>query len=807
MRIKDLLALAGAGRKLFPVVYAGKKPVEEGWMGCVEQAGPIETFEKFGDKINVGMVVGIPSGVLTIDCDFKHPEAIRFWETHQGSLSVGCVVNTGNGKHCHFKHPHPDKRVVSSIGGICKGIDLLCDTKIDGYRYVLIPNSLHPDGKYYEYADPFAGTLVDELPDMPTELLALINDRSKWVGKQSEGASSLPEGMGISPADWYAENPHVLFSVDPFDDEPILEGNRNNDLAKIAGKLLYMNDSNSNYLLDDLKDDMAEVNTKRCDPPLPSFEIEQLCESIFKTKVRRDEKKKATGGALNQANLDGFKINSAVLSETGILGGSSRVGLAFSSGVLPKPESKPEPRDDINGCAIWVLHQQPFAPDEQGRDHNLVYLEGQFFQRYQHVWVQVSDQSVESVFQSFYIMAKKGQISNMMSFAKNYLYLPMRSMPFWKAGFPTQGYPNDPRKIIPFSNGLFDVEHFVITGDIAGSLKPFTDNLFNTMKLPYDLVPGATCPQWEVFLASIWGSATCERSEFLQEWIGHLMVPDITQHKIAVLHGTPRSGKSTIGRMIQRIIGKENVAAANLHAMANNHGLSPYVGKNAMIFFDAHMGSKGSGEQALELLKSISGGDPVQVNPKFLNPYDIILSARIMIICNEIPRFRDAGNALLARLVPLRFDKTFFGKENHNLEVDLVKELPGIANWALAGIRKYISNGRLSTPTDATRDIIDIKRIMNPVSAFADDCLIFPTADANDFAYVNDMHKAWVMWAEENYVSFVDTKDRFLSKLRAVTPTVVQTRRKGLPAWTGIRFREEAQQRYLLAGATNEVLF
>jgi P4 family phage/plasmid primase-like protien len=484
------------------------------------------------------------------------------------------------------------------------------------------------------------------------------------------------------------------------------------------------------------------------------------------------------------------------------------MGLAFSSGVLPCPDAKPEVRDDINACAVWVLHQKPFAPDQQGSDHNLVYLEGQFFQRYQHVWVQVSDQSVESVFQSFYIMAKKSQISNMMSFAKNYLYLPMRSMPFWKAGFPTQGYPADPRKIIPFGNGLFDVENYIVTGDAAGSLKPFTDNLFNTMKLPYDLVPGATCPKWEQFLASIWGSATSERSEFLQEWIGHLMVPDITQHKIAVLHGVPRSGKSTIGRLIQRIIGKENVAAANLMAMSSNHGLGPFVGKNAMIFFDAHMGSKNTGEQSLELLKSISGGDPVQVNPKFLAPYDITLSARIMIICNEIPRFRDAGNALLARMIPLRFDRTFFGQEDQHLEVELVKELPGIANWALAGIRRYISNGRLSMPNEASRDIIDIKRVMNPVSAFADDCMIFPTADVNDYAFVNDMHRAWIMWAEENYVSFVDTKDRFLSKLRAVTPTVVQTRRKGIPAWTGIKFREESYQKYISnPTSNNEVLF
>ena len=804
MNEQTILALTNQGRKIFPVKYRNKKPAETGWKECINQDPEITSwaFAEYGDEINTGMVVGEHSGVLTIDCDFKHVEAVRFWEEHEATLSKGCVVNTGNGKHCHFKHP--GTKTLSSIGGVSRGVDLLCDTKDDdGARYVLIPDSLHPNGKHYEYADPFGYTLGDDLPDMPQDLIDLLGDRSRWTGR-AEGTTSAPTGMGIKPADWYAENPHVLFSVDPFDDEPILEGNRNNDLARIAGKLLYMNEGNNNYLIEDLRDDMQEVNTTRCDPPLDIIEIDALCDSIYKTKAKRDEKREQQKD-LNQANLDGFKLNSDALSSQGSLSPNKAVGLAFSSGVLPCPENKPEVRDDINGCAIWILHQPPFAPDAQGSDHNLVYLEGQFFQRHSHVWTAVSDQSVESVFQSFYIMAKKSQIANMISFAKNYLYLPMRSMPFWKAGFPTPGYPDDPRKIIPFNNGLFDVENYIKTGDIQGSLKDFTDNLFNTMKLPYDLVVGAKCPRWDSFLASVWGSATSERAECLQEWIGHLMVPDITQHKIAVLHGVPRSGKSTIGRMIQRVIGHDNVAAANLLAMSGSHGLSAYVGKNAMIFFDAHMSGRNSGEQALELLKSISGGDPVQINPKYMAPYDITLSARIMMICNEIPRFRDSGNALLARMIPLRFEKTFFGQEDQNLEATLVGELPGIALWALEGIRRYISNGRLSIATESVQDVQDIKRVMNPVSAFADDCLIFPTADPSDSVYVNDLHRAWISWAEENYVSYVDTKDRFLSKLRAVAPTILQTRKNGNPVWRGIRFREEALEKYIKSSAGHKL--
>lgn len=799
-----IMALASSGRKIFPVKYKAKKPAISGWKDCIDQSHHeiAEAFAPFGDNINAGMVVGIHSGVLTIDTDFKNPEALRFWQEHEAILSLGCVVNSGNGKHSHFKHP--GGTVLSAIGGLDKGVDLLCDTKGDeGARYVLIPGSLHANGKHYEYDDPFGLTLSDELPDVPQELMDLLNDRSRWKGKPSEGLAPTAKGLEVNPAEWYAENPHVLFSVDPFDDEPILEGNRNNDLAKIAGKLLYMNDDNQNYLLEDLKDDMDRINKGRCDPPLDVVEIDAICESIYKTKLRRDQRRE-----LDQSNLDGFKFSADEFMRDGTAAaplGAKQVGMAFSSGVLPCPEVKPESKTDVNSAAIWVLHQEPFAPTAQGCDHNLVYLEGNFYQRFNNVWVAVSDQSVESVFQSFYVTAKKSEVSNMMSFARNYLYLPMKSMPFWKAGFPTPSFPDDPRKLIPFGNGLFNVQDYIKSGQVQSSLLPFTDNLFNTMKLPYELDENAQCPRWIAFLESIWGSSTSERAEALREWIGHLMIPDVTQHKIAVLHGVPRSGKSTIGRMIRRIIGPENAAAANLLALSSNHGLSPYVGKNAMIFFDAHMSSKQAGEQSLEILKTISGGDPVQINRKYHDPYDITLSARITLVCNEMPRFRDAGNALLARLIPFRFEKTFFGHEDKQLESDLVKELPGIALWALEGIRRYISNGKLAMPTEGTQDIQDMKRIMNPVSAFADDCLIFPTANPSEEVYVNDLHRAWISWAEENYVTYVDTKDRFLSKLRAVAPTIVQARKSGAPVWRGIRFRTEALDRYIKPVQSNNL--
>lgn len=778
--------LLDAGRRVFPVKFQDKKPAEFGWKDCDEHA-----FANYDlTQINKGMIVGQRSGVLTIDIDFKHPEAEKFWIDHELELSCGVVVNTGNGKHCHFMHPGP--LTTSSIGGISRGIDLLCDTKdTDGARYVLIPDSLHPNGKRYEYDDPFGATLVDELPPLPQSLLDLVNDRSQWKGKINDGASA-PTVEGMDPVQWYAENPHVLFSVDPFDDEPILEGNRNNDLARIAGKLLYMNESNINYLLEDLKDDMAEINTKRCDPPVDILEIDALCDSIWKTKSKRDavkaKQQPSTGKRLN-----GFKLGVDEEMNTS----ANKPGLAFSSGVLPCPEAKPEIKTEVNQAAIWLAHQQPFAPTGVGADHNLIYLEDTFYQRFNNVWKQVSEQSIESVAQSYFFTATRSQLGNVMNFLKNYLYLPYRDTPFWKAGFPTTGYPSNARKIIPFNNGLFDVENYLKTGQTAQSLQPFTDNLFNTIKLPYSFDHTAQCPTWIAFIKSLWGSDKSDRAVTLQQWMGHMMIPDITMQKICLLHGVPRSGKSTIGKIIQRVIGNENCVATNLQAMSMDHGLAGFVGKTMAVLFDAHLGMRGQGERAIEVLKGISGGDPQHINRKFHDTYSATLNTRIMMICNEMPKLKDAGDALLARLIPIRFDKSFLGQENQSLEYDLTKELPGIANWALEGIRQYIGQGFISMPQEGTVDLLDLKRVLNPVSAFVDDCLIYPATGVNDSESVPDLHRVWISWCEEAYITHVESKDRFLSKLRTMVPCAAQTRKMGMIHWKGVLIREDAKVKYL----------
>lgn len=177
------------GRKIFPLRAGSKVPRRKKWYDCATQSDDemlavmLNAQREDGKPTGIGCCVGAVSEMLTLDVDYKHPEAIDFEEKHRTLLEQGLVVRSGGGRHYHFYHPYGETNpIVSEIGKIERGIDLLCDMNPGvNPRYVVIPPSIHPNGTPYKYEDDFGATLADTLPYMDPALLALVEDRENWT--------------------------------------------------------------------------------------------------------------------------------------------------------------------------------------------------------------------------------------------------------------------------------------------------------------------------------------------------------------------------------------------------------------------------------------------------------------------------------------------------------------------------------------------------------------------------------------------------------------------------------------------------
>jgi putative DNA primase/helicase len=316
--------------------------------------------------------------------------------------------------------------------------------------------------------------------------------------------------------------------------------------------------------------------------------------------------------------------------------------------------------------------------------------------------------------------------------------IPNPTMPCWINGHNGP----DPSDLIPFTNGILHVPAFL--DGSSEFLLESTPDFFTTASLPFAFDATATCPTWFSFLNSSLGDEP-EKSLLIQEWIGYCMTPDTRMDKMMFLRGPTCAGKSKVLNVLKALVGAEQTADTSFADLSGQFGIAPLVGKLICIIADART-PKGAATRGLELLLNISGSDSVQINRKFKDQIESHkLTARVTIASNEFLKVPDHAGALIRRMNIIEFQRSFIGREDFGLEAKLMKEIPGIAIWALEGLRRLRANGVFTVPPSSRSALMDMRTANSPVAAFLIECCEDRTGSE---VTKNEIYDAWVGWCE-----------------------------------------------------------
>jgi hypothetical protein len=132
-----------------------------------------------------------------------------------------------------------------------------------------------------------------------------------------------------------------------------------------------------------------------------------------------------------------------------------------------------------------------------------------------------------------------------------------RETPFWIEGSPNEG--RDPNDIIACRNGLLDLK--------TRELLPHDPLFFNFHCLPFDYDPEAKAPRWNKFVWELWPEKNADDKRarlLLGEIFGLLLTGDVSFQKIFLFIGPPRSGRGTIARILESLLGPEQVVSPTL---------------------------------------------------------------------------------------------------------------------------------------------------------------------------------------------------------------------------------------------------
>jgi len=278
---------------------------------------------------------------------------------------------------------------------------------------------------------------------------------------------------------------------------------------------------------------------------------------------------------------------------------------------------------------------------------------------------------------------------------------------------------NSDPNILNLKNGLLDLRTF--------ELKKHTPKFLSTIQLPVEYDPNARSELWQKVVSE---DLYPEDIPVLQESFGYALYPENVAQKMIILLGSGSNGKSLVLRVLEALIGKDHVANVSPQDLENNRfAVSQLFGKLVNIYPDLPAFAL----QSTGKLKALVSGDTLTIEEKFKKGFSFRNRAKFFFSANVLPKVSDNTHAFYRRIVIINFSKTFDeNTADPSLPEKLTneKELSGILNWSLEGLKRLVQNGfrfSYSKSADEIREIYT--RASNPVKAFLDEeCVEDPEA-------------------------------------------------------------------------------
>lgn len=238
---------------------------------------------------------------------------------------------------------------------------------------------------------------------------------------------------------------------------------------------------------------------------------------------------------------------------------------------------------------------------------------------------------------------------------------------------------------VKFNNCIYNMEKM----QVIEPEKP----IFTLAETGYNYNPNAESTHLKRFLETSLDKGTPEKTQYyikgVLQLVGYLFTSGNYRQTLTFIVGIGGGGKSVFTNILTDIFGVDKVSDLKLQSIGSEHGTSSLIDKHLNIVRD-------SDDRLVEdedIIKQLSGNDPIQVNPKFKDAITIPKEEvpKTLIVANAIPKFRKLSESLLSRIVIVEFNIKFRGtpKEDNHLEAKILNN-PQEIEWLIYnGLKAY----------------------------------------------------------------------------------------------------------------------
>lgn len=331
--------------------------------------------------------------------------------------------------------------------------------------------------------------------------------------------------------------------------------------------------------------------------------------------------------------------------------------------------------------------------------------EGTMFYQYEGgVWVPLPEYKIRRKIRVFIQEAKENVYRN---------YMAKDAIEMLRDAVPEMPETNKHKNLVNLLNGMLDMNTLKLCSHDSA--------YYSTVQIPIAYDDNAKCERFEKFVDEVMES-DMERMQVLQELVGYILSSSMVIQKGFFLFGEGSNGKSLLLDLVTMLVGRENVSNLSLQDLENPFQRASLIGKAVNIATENEINPKGFNSQ---YFKAVISGDGIQVDRKHKDPVNISPTCKFIFAVNNLPYSPDRSHGLYRRIFILPFNRRFDGKEaDKYLKQKLIAELPGILNWALAGLKRLTEQNFEFTQSAVIAEASNrYKQEQNPMLNFMEEIL------------------------------------------------------------------------------------
>lgn len=257
--------------------------------------------------------------------------------------------------------------------------------------------------------------------------------------------------------------------------------------------------------------------------------------------------------------------------------------------------------------------------------------------------------------------------------------------------------------LIAFKNGVLDIRTM--------ELRDFTDDDVIPNIIQHDWNPDAEC---QVVDNTLLKMACCEPDIFesLMEVIGVCMYRSAEFTQSAILLGEGSNGKSTYIRMLQALLGKQNISSLDMAMLGKQFHTGQLAGKLANLGDD--ISNEFQRGDLLSVFKKIVDGNRVYADVKGVEGFEFESYATLVFSANEFPRLADYTDGMLRRIFPIEFNARF-SKTDADYDPRISRKITTeqacqrMAVLGVAGLHQVIDNNGFTPNAASSKRVGEIQ--------------------------------------------------------------------------------------------------